>query len=183
MISQFDASYPPARGPVLLLSCMDLRLLDEVTKFMAHDGLVNRYDHVIMAGAALGALGANLADYGHWRKTFQDHLEVAYKLHRIKDVYILEHRDCGAYVEFLGDTGKFSDEQQELESKTHCQYAEQLASEILQWAGDNGAVISVKAFLMDLRGKISLLSECKHVNRGRRGVSKVASKQSFKSKA
>jgi hypothetical protein len=57
MRPEFDISYAPARGPVLLLSCMDLWLMDEVSQFMAHDGLVNQYDHVIMAGAALGAFG------------------------------------------------------------------------------------------------------------------------------
>jgi hypothetical protein len=48
--SEHDVSYAPARGPVLLLTCMDLRVLDEVTEFMDHDGLTNRYDHVILAG-------------------------------------------------------------------------------------------------------------------------------------
>lgn len=37
--SEHDTSYPPARGPVLLLSCMDLRLLDEIVQFIDHDGL------------------------------------------------------------------------------------------------------------------------------------------------
>lgn len=158
---EFDVSYAPARGPVLLLSCMDLRLMDEVAQFMAHDGLVNRYDHVILAGAALGALGANCDDYQHWKRTFQDHLETAYKLHAIKDVYILEHRDCGAYKEFLGKDGTFSDDESEQERDVHCRYAEQLSSEVQAWATEIGAKITVKAFLMDLRGNVSLLSNCK----------------------
>ena len=140
---------------------MDLRLMDEVAQFMAHDGLANRYDHIIMAGAALGALGANHPDYEHWRRTFKDHLVAAHKLHRIKDVYILEHRDCGAYAEFLGSDGTFSDDQSELESQVHCRYAEDLAQVVKQWATENDVKIAVKAFLMDLRGNVSLLSECK----------------------
>jgi hypothetical protein len=164
MTSDFDVSYAPARGPVLLLSCMDLRLMDEVAHFMAHDGLHNRYDHVIMAGSALGALGANHPDYEHWRRTFMDHLEAAYKLHRIKDVYILEHRDCGAYGEFLGSDGTFSDEQSELESQVHCRYAEELSQVVKKWSTEKGVKIMVKAFLMDLRGNVSLLSDCKSAN-------------------
>ena len=176
----FDDSYPPARGPVLLLSCMDLRLMDEVAQFMAHDGLLNRYDHVIMAGAALGALGANQEDYEHWRRTFRDHLAAAYELHRIKDVYILEHRDCGAYKVFLGDDGTFTDEQSELELDVHCRYAEQLAKEIKQWATENAAKISVKAFLMDLRGNVSLLSDCKSPKR--RSTKKTAKRKTSRTK-
>jgi hypothetical protein len=118
-----------------------------------------------MAGAALGALGANHPDYEHWRRTFEDHLAAAYKLHRIKDVYILEHRDCGAYADFLGSEGSFSDEQSELESQVHCRYAEELSLVVKQWATDNDVKIAVKAFLMDLRGNISLLSECKSKER------------------
>jgi hypothetical protein len=36
-------------------------------------------------------------EYAHWKQTFFDHLEAAYHLHHIEDVYILEHRHCGAY--------------------------------------------------------------------------------------
>ena len=160
MKCDFDVSYPPARGPVLLLSCMDLRLMDEVSKFMEHDGLHNRYDHVIMAGAALGALGGNLPQYAHWHQTFCDHLQAAYELHAIKDVYILEHRDWGAYTKFLGDAGTFDDHQDEQEAETHRQYAEQLSNVVKTWADSAGAKIKVKAFLMDLRGNVSLLSSC-----------------------
>jgi hypothetical protein len=156
----FDVSYPPARGPVLLVTCMDLRLMDEISEFMEHDGLVNRYDHIIMAGAALGGLGGNLEKYEHWHRTFLDHLEAAYDLHHIKDVYILEHRDCGAYRKLLGKKGTFTDEQQELEAEVHCRYAEQLADIIKDWAKKKDTSILVKAFLMDLRGNVSLLSQC-----------------------
>lgn len=152
-----DTSYPPARGPVLLLSCMDLRLVDEIVRFMDHDGLSNRYDHVILAGAALGALGACRDDYAHWRQTFRDHLAAAYKLHHIKDVYILEHCDCGAYREFLGSEGDFDDGEEAAEAECHRKYADKLRGEIEEWAKDNGIKLWVKAFLMDLRGRVSLL--------------------------
>lgn len=158
--SEQDTSYPAARGPVLLLSCMDLRLMDEIVQFMDHDGLANRYDHVILAGSSLGALGAPgaTADLSHWKKTFEEHLATAYKLHHIKDVYILEHRDCGAYKEFLGDAGEFDDEHANEEELCHRKYADLLKAAILEWGDKNGAKLNVKAFLMDLRGKVSYLA-------------------------
>jgi len=147
-----DVSHLPARGPVLLLSCMDLRLVDDVVRFMEDDGLTNRYDHVIMAGAALGALGANKQKYNHWRKTFWDHLDAAYKLHHIKDVYILEHRDCGAYRMFLKKkNGTFNDcpKQQKAEKKVHLKYADQLADEIKKWVKKKKyEKINVKSFFL-----------------------------------
>jgi hypothetical protein len=48
-LREHDISYPPARGSVLLLTCMDLRVLDEVADFMSHDNLSNRYDHIVFA--------------------------------------------------------------------------------------------------------------------------------------
>jgi hypothetical protein len=155
--SEQDVSYPPARGPVLLLSCMDLRLLDEVVQFMDHDGLTNRYDHVILAGAALGALGAGQTAFEHWHKTFMEHLQAAYELHHIKDVYILEHRDCGAYRKFLGTDGVFNDDEAAEEEACHRKYADQLKAKIDEWATKAGAKLLVKSFLMDLRGRVTPL--------------------------
>ncbi len=155
-----DFSYPPARGPVLLLSCMDLRLVDDVVRFMEHDGLTNRYDHTIMAGAALGALGQK--NYEHWHQTFMDHLCAACDLHHIKDVYILEHRDCGAYRMFLGEEGTFDDDQYDKEKDQHCLYANKLAGEIEKWvAKEKRPKLTVKSFLMDLRGHVSFMARPK----------------------
>jgi hypothetical protein len=137
---------------------MDLRLLDEIVQFMDHDGLINRYDHIILAGAALGALGGGENhSHPHWKQTFFDHLEVAYKLHHIKDVYILEHRDCGAYREFLGAAGNFDDADPEVEAACHHKYAMQLTGEIESWCQKKNLHLHVKSFLMDLRGRVSLL--------------------------
>lgn len=155
--SDQNTKYPPARGPVLLLSCMDLRLLDEIVDFMDHDGLTNRYDHVILAGASLGALGGCKKEYKHWKKTFFDHLEAAIDLHRVKDVYILEHRDCGAYIKFLGEKGEFTDETLNEEHLCHQKYAHLLKDEIQAWCSEKKLKLNVKAFLMDLRGDVEVL--------------------------
>jgi hypothetical protein len=152
-----DTSYAPARGPALLVTCMDLRLLDEVTQFMDHDGLNNRYDHVILAGAALGALGGRRKDHKHWRRTFFDHLRLAYELHHIKDVYILEHRDCGAYREFLGHDGDFHNGCAKKELRCHRKYARLLAKKIKRWGEKHDAPLDVHLFLMDLRGRVKKL--------------------------
>jgi hypothetical protein len=84
------------RKNVLLLSCMDLRLLDNLVKFMNFENLENRYDQFILAGAAAGAMMMP-----SWHKAFFDHLVLAVGLHQITYVYLVEHRDCGAYLEFF----------------------------------------------------------------------------------
>jgi hypothetical protein len=91
-----STTHTSPRKNVLLLSCMDLRLLDNLVKFMNFENLENRYDQFILAGAAAGAM-----QMPSWHKAFFDHLVLAVGLHEIKYVYIVEHRDCGAYTEFF----------------------------------------------------------------------------------
>jgi len=82
------------KADVLLLTCMDFRFFGQVAKIMKDAGFEGKYDHVILAGAALGAV---VPGKKHWHKTFFDHLGLAEKLHSIEGVIVLEHRDCGAY--------------------------------------------------------------------------------------
>lgn len=83
----------------LLLSCMDYRLVDDTVRYMDGRGLTNNYDHVILAGASLGALTDQKKA---WGEAFWDHVDVAKQLHHIRKVIVMDHRDCGAYRVFLG---------------------------------------------------------------------------------
>lgn len=74
----------------LLLTCMDFRFFLKIAEIMQEI----KYDHVTLAGAALGAV---VSGKEHWHKMFFDHVELAIKLHNIKWVLVMEHRDCGAY--------------------------------------------------------------------------------------
>lgn len=156
-----DESYPPPLGPVLLLSCMDPRLLDNTVAFMNHDNLINRYDHVILAGAALGALGGCLEEYSHWRRMFFDHLAAAHELHGIGDVYILEHRHCGAYHKVFKVAPEFGDSAAEAarEAACHRKYARMLEEEIDAWGQQRGITLRTSSFLMDVRGHVMLLQD------------------------
>jgi carbonic anhydrase len=90
----------------LLLSCMDYRLVDDIVTYMNARGMVNQYDHVVLAGASLGAT----SDALKWGQTFWDHLDVAIKLHHIKKVIVLDHLDCGAYRVVFGKDFKGDEE-------------------------------------------------------------------------
>lgn len=86
-----EDSDPAHEADVLLLTCMDFRFFLEIAERMK--GI--KYDHVILAGAALGAVVK--AKEETWQPTFFDHLGLAKKLHHIKSVLVMEHRECGAY--------------------------------------------------------------------------------------
>lgn len=79
---------------VLLLTCMDFRFFELIAKLMAEAKLTGQYDQVVLAGAALGAV---VPQKPHWHQTFFDHVDLAIKLHKIKAIVVLEHRNCGAY--------------------------------------------------------------------------------------
>jgi hypothetical protein len=53
----------------LLLSCMDFRLMDDIERYMSGRKLRDRYDHVVLAGASLGALTDK---YPAWNRSSRD---------------------------------------------------------------------------------------------------------------
>jgi len=99
----------------LVLTCMDFRLVNEVGFLLNEHGLVNKYDQIILAGATLGVATDK---YPAWAETFWNHLDLAIKLHSIKRVIAIDHRDCGAYKLALGkDFGQLPDEETQIHTK------------------------------------------------------------------
>ncbi len=86
---------------VLLLTCIDFRFFHKVAEHITTAGLSGKFDHIILAGAELGAV----VDFPpepklHWQQFFLEHLALSKDLHSIKRVVVLGHRDCGAYKKF-----------------------------------------------------------------------------------
>lgn len=148
----------PPRNQVLLLTCMDLRLIDNITRFMEADNLQNRYDQLSFAGAAMGVRNlksplfkstqALLPTPLPWRIVFLDHLVTAVEglKREIEDIFIVEHLDCGAYKKL--HPCKQVQEQYEAASQTnmswlvkyHAEEAHALAEEILQFCAEQADV-------------------------------------------
>ena len=126
-MARISGDYPLPRHNVLLVSCMDLRLINELVSFMDRDNLTNRYDHLVVAGAALGVVQK---DHRNWTKAFFEHLDIALELHQPEDVYIVEHRNCGAYAKLLKEN--FGDSPAELfrERELHRKQALKLSRRI-----------------------------------------------------
>lgn len=128
----------------LLLSCMDFRLMDDIEKYMAGRGLRDKYDHVVLAGASLGAVTDK---YPAWNKTYWDHVGLAVSLHHIHKVIVIDHRDCGAYKVILGeDLAKDAAK----EKRVHGDKLRELAAQIKK----QHPKLEVELLLMDLDGKV-----------------------------
>jgi hypothetical protein len=84
----------------MLLSCIDPRLVEPVHDWMAGRGLRGQYSQFIIAGAAVGVVAPEFAD---WRKAFWDNLATSVQLHRIGRLIAVDHRDCGAAKLAYGD--------------------------------------------------------------------------------
>lgn len=128
----------------LLLSCMDYRLIDDTERYMSERGLRDRYDHVVLAGASLGAV---TEEYPAWRETFWEHLEISIQLHDIKRVILMDHRDCGAYKVVLGtDLSKTPG----FETDTHALRLTKLKGQI----SERYPQLAVETLLMALDGSV-----------------------------
>ncbi|MFN0316272.1 MAG: carbonic anhydrase [Burkholderiales bacterium] len=146
LASVLPARYAGAAGQTeaLLLSCMDFRLVDETERYMSGRGLRNKYDHVILAGAALGA---TTDKFPLWKKVFWEHLDVAIKLHKIHKVMVLDHRDCGAYKVVMGEDFAANPER---ETEVHAQQLKRLGKLIRA----KHPALDVELLLIDLNGKV-----------------------------
>ncbi len=133
----------------LLLTCMDYRLVDETERYMTGRGMRDHYDHVILAGAALGATTDQRPG---WNTTFWEHLDVAVDLHSIRKVIVIDHRDCGAYRVFLGED--FAKDR-EHETTIHEATMRDLANQIHAKRPD----LEVELQLMSLDGTVERVSE------------------------
>ena len=138
----------PHTTQALLLSCMDYRLTDDITRYMDSRGLRDDYDHVVLAGAALGAV-TDL--HKAWGQTFWEHLDVAMALHHIRKVVLMDHRDCGAYRTFLGED-LAPKPQHEME--VHARYLRELRGQILAKHPE----LEVEMLLMALDGSVETVA-------------------------
>lgn len=143
----FSKAHAAGGTDALLLSCMDYRLMDEIEQYMSGRGLRNKYDHVILAGAALGAITDK---FPAWNQTFWEHLDVAIKLHDINKVIVMDHRDCGAYKVILGPEHAKNPQQ---EKKVHADQLQKLQGMI----NEKYPRLMVELLLMGLDGKVEVI--------------------------
>jgi carbonic anhydrase len=90
-MENFDFNKKGAK--VLVLSCIDPRYTELLADFLIHNKQAhNDYDLFNLAGSELGVLEKN-----NWKKVYYEHIDIALKLHKIKELWIFSHMDCGMY--------------------------------------------------------------------------------------
>jgi len=93
MLAPSLASAAYGDSELMLLSCMDPRLVHDVHEYMEAKKLRGAYSQVALAG---GPVAAVAPAFKKWHPAIWDNLDATIKLHNIKRVFGLTHRDCGA---------------------------------------------------------------------------------------
>jgi carbonic anhydrase len=76
----------------MVLSCIDPRFQPIVYNFLKKKKLNGKYSSFTIAGASLGVTANK---FKKWHKTFWDNIDTSIKLHKIRKLIVINHRDCG----------------------------------------------------------------------------------------
>ena len=77
----------------MVLSCIDPRFQSIVYNYLRKKKLSGKFSSFTIAGSAVGVTANK---FKRWHKIFWDNFETSVKLHNIKKLIVINHRDCGA---------------------------------------------------------------------------------------
>ena len=83
----------------MVLSCMDPRFQPIVFNYLKKKKLSGKYSAFTVAGSAIGVTANK---FKKWHKVFWDNFKTSVKLHNIKKLIVINHRDCGAAKIIIG---------------------------------------------------------------------------------
>ena len=132
----------------MVLTCIDPRFQEPVTKHTAARKLTGKYSQFTIAGASIGVVAPAFKD---WHKTFWDNLGASIQLHSIDKVIVINHRDCGAAKIAYGDAAVAN---AAAETKTH----REAAAEFRKQLAVRHPKLVVDTGLMSLDGKVETLA-------------------------
>jgi carbonic anhydrase len=142
-------AFAAGKADAIVLSCMDYRLVDDlIVQLDVIKGMKDNYDHVVIAGAALAAVGEKFSD---WHEVFWTHVGLAIQLHGVHQIIAVNHRDCGAFKLGLGPE---TIDTPEKETATHTEVMKTFTAEARKRYPD----LTVKGYLMALDGSVEELA-------------------------
>ena len=76
----------------MVLSCIDPRFQPTVFNYLKKKKLTGKYSSFTIAGSAIGV---TTNKFKRWHKVFWENFDTSVKLHKIKKLIVINHRDCG----------------------------------------------------------------------------------------
>jgi hypothetical protein len=132
----------------MLLKCIDPRFTTNTWTYMSSRGWQNLYSQFNIAGGPIGVVAPVFAD---WHKTYWDNLDISYKLHEVKRVVAITHRDCGAAVVAYGDRIKTD---RAFETAKHQEALHTFRAELKKRYPDLGCELGI----MELSGAVEVVA-------------------------
>lgn len=132
----------------MLLSCIDPRFQKPVFDRQVKDGLADKYSAFTVAGASIGVVAPA---FKAWQETFWENLAASIQLHNIKQVIVVNHRDCGAAKIAYGEAAVATPA---AETETHKKALLTFKAELAKRQPKLGSQLG----LMALDGKVELFS-------------------------
>ena len=77
----------------MVLSCIDPRFQPIIYSYLKKKKLTGKYSSFTIAGSAIGVTANK---FKRWHKVFWDNFRTSVKLHNIKKLIVINHRDCAA---------------------------------------------------------------------------------------
>ena len=132
----------------MLLSCIDPRFQEPVGNYTAERQLTGKYSQFTIAGASIGVVAPAFAG---WHETFWENLAASVQLHRIDEVIVVNHRDCGAAAIAYGEAAVAD---RAAETETHRRALAEFRRQLAERQPQMGA----ETLLMALDGTVEDLS-------------------------
>ena len=98
----------------MVLSCIDPRFQPIVYDYLNKRKLKGKYSAFTIAGAAVGVTANK---FKKWHKTFWENFNTSIKLHKIKKLIVINHKDCGA-AKLLNGKNEFNEKNEKNIHKT-----------------------------------------------------------------
>jgi carbonic anhydrase len=147
-LGAFPAFAAEGKYEAMALSCIDPRTQEGVRKNMVNRHLLGKYSQVILAGGAIAVVAPAFND---WHKAFWDNLAASVQLHSIKEVIVLNHRDCGAAkIAYGPDAIKTPD----VETKLH----QTVLADFRKQCNEKQPKLKVLTGLISLNGKVEMFA-------------------------
>lgn len=142
---------PPSAADTFVVSCIDPRFVEDPAALFHALGRAGRYSEMRIAGAALAAVDTAQPA---WSAALWDNLAASRRMHGVRRVTFLNHRDCGAVNAWAGR--RLSDDPAE-ELRVHGELLNRAAAEVRRRHPD----MEVEIKLMAADGSVQVLP-CQH---------------------
>jgi hypothetical protein len=133
---------------LMLVSCIDPRLVAEVHDYMGGQKLRGQYSQFVVAG---GPAGVVAPAFKKWQPAFWENLAASMELHAIKRVYGMTHRDCAAVKIAYGEAAVATPD---AEQATHRRILAAFRAEVKK----RQPKLGVETGIMALNGSVELIA-------------------------